>query len=144
MPGMMIGGVAAPIALAAAAAAAGRAGGAASGPGGRLGGKWMKPDDVEYVVRSLLYTVANGVPYVEDYYYQVGQQRGREGALGGGEAAGAWGRGRAGGGIAMPDGRGGEWAGLRRVGAVGKVVLVVLRCGRVVEANGEGVDVVAG
>eukprot|EP00198_Chlamydomonas_reinhardtii_P008740 XP_001698077.1 predicted protein [Chlamydomonas reinhardtii] len=39
-------------------------------PGMMIGG-WMKPDDVEYVVRSLLYTVANGVPYVEDYYYQA-------------------------------------------------------------------------
>ncbi|KAG2439603.1 hypothetical protein HXX76_004955 [Chlamydomonas incerta] len=69
--GMMIAGVAAPIALAAAAAAAGRAGGAATGPGGRLGGVWMRPEDVEYVVRSMLYSVANGVPYVEDYYYQA-------------------------------------------------------------------------
>lgn len=31
----------------------------------------MRPDDVEYVVRSMLYSVANGVPYVEDYYYQA-------------------------------------------------------------------------
>ncbi|GLC41004.1 hypothetical protein PLESTB_000953200 [Pleodorina starrii] len=62
---------AAPVALAAAAAAAGRTGGAPSGRGGRLSGKWMPPEDVEYVVRSMLYTVANGVPYVEDYYYQA-------------------------------------------------------------------------
>ncbi|EFJ53247.1 hypothetical protein VOLCADRAFT_86343 [Volvox carteri f. nagariensis] len=55
-----------PVALAAAAAAA-----TAGRPGGRLGGKWMPPEDVEYIVRSLLYTVANGVPYVEDYYYQA-------------------------------------------------------------------------
>ncbi|GIL75686.1 hypothetical protein Vretifemale_5438 [Volvox reticuliferus] len=60
-----------PIALAAAAAAAGRTGPAASGPSGRLGGKWMRLEDVEYVVRSMLHTVANGVPYVEDYYYQA-------------------------------------------------------------------------
>ncbi|GLI71816.1 hypothetical protein VaNZ11_017209 [Volvox africanus] len=59
-----------PIALAA-AAAAGRTGPAASVPGGRLGGKWMRLEDVEYVVRSMLHTVANGVPYVEDYYYQA-------------------------------------------------------------------------
>ncbi|GIL62213.1 hypothetical protein Vafri_16482 [Volvox africanus] len=59
-----------PIALAA-AAAAGRTGPAASGPSGRLGGKWMRLEDVEYVVRSMLHTVANGVPYVEDYYYQA-------------------------------------------------------------------------
>ncbi|KAG2502205.1 hypothetical protein HYH03_000691 [Edaphochlamys debaryana] len=60
-----------PSALAAAAAAAGRAGGPGSGPGGRLGGAWMRPEDIEYVVRSMLYSVANGVPYVEDYYYQA-------------------------------------------------------------------------
>lgn len=31
----------------------------------------MSREDLEYVVRSMLFSVASGVPYAEDYYYQV-------------------------------------------------------------------------
>lgn len=35
------------------------------------GSEMMTREDVEYVVRAMLYNVASGTPYVEDYYYQA-------------------------------------------------------------------------